>query len=71
MNNLLNATDVAQRLAISKPFAYRLIQTGAIPSVRIGRCVRVREQDLDAYIGKQVRQDNSKPIARNMTLVFG
>ena len=71
MSILLNASDLAIRLKISKPFAYRLIHTGAIPSVRIGRCVRVREQDLDTYIQRQVWPDISKPVGRNMTLYFG
>lgn len=71
MKNLLTASDLAKRLKISKPFAYRLIQTGSIPSVRIGRCVRVREEDLDAYIRKQIWEEGSAPIGRYMTLVFG
>lgn len=49
--SLLSATDVAQILNISRSAAYRLIQDGSIPAVRIGeRIVRVRLVDLDAYI---------------------
>jgi len=41
---------VARILRVSKPFAYRLMQTGQVPVVRIGRCVRVRPEDLQHYV---------------------
>ena len=49
---LLKPQDVALRLKISRAMAYRLLTTGELPSVRIGRIVRVRETDLEAYIQK-------------------
>lgn len=47
---LLRASDVAKTLNISLALAYRLLQTGELPCVRIGTAVRVRPEDLDAYI---------------------
>jgi excisionase family DNA binding protein len=47
---LLRANDVAKILNISLALAYRLLQMGEIPCVRIGTAVRVRPEDLDAYI---------------------
>lgn len=47
---LLKAEDVAEILSISKSLAYRLIQQGFIPSVRINRAVRVKPSDLNAFI---------------------
>jgi excisionase family DNA binding protein len=47
---LLNASQVAELLSISKSMAYRLIQTGEIDSVRIGTACRVRPVDLHKYI---------------------
>lgn len=47
---LLTAKEVATHLNVSRSFAYTLIQTGQIPAVRLGRSVRVRPQDLEAYI---------------------
>ena len=47
---LLRANDVAKILNISLALAYRLLQTGELPCVRIGTAVRVRPQDLEAYI---------------------
>lgn len=47
---LLRPIEVAAILNISKALAYRLLQTGQIPSVRFNRTVRVRPDDLVAYI---------------------
>jgi excisionase family DNA binding protein len=47
---LLKASDVATTLNISRSFAYLLLETGQLPTVRIGRTLRVRVQDLEAYI---------------------
>jgi excisionase family DNA binding protein len=50
MGKLLKGSDVARVLNISRSFSYHLLQTGAIPTVRLGKAYRVRPQDLDAYI---------------------
>ena len=49
-NQLLRAAEVAKYLDISKPEAYKLIQIGEIPVIRIGRLVRVRFSDLEIFI---------------------
>ena len=49
---LLKPQEIAQRLNISRAMAYKLLNTGELPTVRIGRIVRVREADLEAYIQK-------------------
>jgi excisionase family DNA binding protein len=49
---LLRAGDVAKLLNISASLAYKLMQTGAIPTVRINRSVRVKPKDLDEYINR-------------------
>jgi excisionase family DNA binding protein len=50
LNTLLKADDIARVLNISRSMAYQLIQRGEIPSVRIGRVVRVRPRDLEEFI---------------------
>lgn len=50
MTPLLVPSEVAQILRISRSQAYRLMQTGEIPTVRIQSSVRVRMEDLLAYI---------------------
>lgn len=47
---LLTALQVAVRLNISKPFAYKLMASGDLPSVKIGSARRVRPEDLEKYI---------------------
>lgn len=47
---LIKATDIANRLQISRAKAYQMLKTGEIPSVRFGGSVRVRECDLAEYI---------------------
>lgn len=44
------AVELAETLKISRALAYRLIAGGAIRSFRIGRTVRVQEQDLEEFI---------------------
>lgn len=47
---LLKGNDVARVLNISRAFAYQLMHQGEIPTVRIGNAVRVRREELVAYI---------------------
>ena len=51
---LLKPAEIADLLGISRSFAYHLLQTGAIPVVRLGRACRVRPQDLENYILKNL-----------------
>jgi len=41
---------VRQHLGLSRTFVYRLLATGAIPCVRIGRLRKVRRSDLEQFI---------------------
>lgn len=50
LNKLLKGTDVAQILGISKALSYRLMAQGQISSVRFGRTVRVKPEDLEIFI---------------------
>lgn len=60
---LLKGMEVAEILNISKAYAYRLMAKGQIPTVRFGRTVRVRPEDLDAFIERNDSMRN--------TFVFG
>ena len=53
---LLRIEDVADRLAISRSMAWKLIAVGQLRSLRIGRAVRVRPSDLDAYLAEAGRE---------------
>jgi len=47
---LLTGDEIAEILNVSRSFAYQLMRTGEIPTVHIGRSVRVRQQDLERFI---------------------
>jgi excisionase family DNA binding protein len=47
---LLTVLQLQKRLQIGKSKAYSLLATRSIPSIRIGRCLRIRKSDLDRYI---------------------
>jgi putative molybdopterin biosynthesis protein len=47
---LLTAEDVAQQLRIKKYTVYELIKRGELPSSRVGRQVRVAQEDIDRYL---------------------
>jgi excisionase family DNA binding protein len=49
-DRLLTADEVAERLSIGLSTAYLLLQRGELPSVRIGRSVRVRPEDLGRFV---------------------
>jgi excisionase family DNA binding protein len=52
---LLTVRQVAERLQLSRTWTFRLISSGALPSLKLGpRSRRVRESDLDAFIRARV-----------------
>ena len=53
---LLRIEQVAERLSVSRSMAWKIIDTGQLRSVRIGRAVRVRPEDLEAYLADPARQ---------------
>jgi len=53
---LLRAGDVSRILNISRALAYRLLQKGEIPTVRINHAVRVKPSDLKAYVERSRKQ---------------
>ena len=56
---LLTVEEVAQRLGIGRTLAWRLVRSGDLPSVRLGRLVRVPEGALQVWLDRQ-----SKGIGR-------
>jgi excisionase family DNA binding protein len=54
MKGLLTVAEVAEMLRVSTMTVYRLIRSGEIPAVRIGRSYRIREPDLESYIESQI-----------------
>ena len=52
---LITVDAVAEALSLSGRTVRRMIASGELPVVRLGRAVRVRQLDLDALIGRQMR----------------
>jgi len=52
---LLRIEDIAEQLAVSRSMAWKLIAVGELRSIRIGRAVRVRPRDLEAYLAEAGR----------------
>ena len=49
---LLKAEEVATILNVSRSFAYQLMKSGQLRTVRLGHSVRVHPADLEKYIVK-------------------
>jgi excisionase family DNA binding protein len=45
--------DVADLLGVNYQLIYRLVRSGDLPAIRLGRIYRVTQEDLDAYLKKQ------------------
>ena len=52
----LKVPEVAGILRIARSRAYELVAEGEIPSVRIGRSVRINRRELDRWLEKQRQQ---------------
>ena len=50
---LLKVSEAADRLAVSQKTIRRLLCTGSLKAVRIGRSVRIAEADIYSIIGKE------------------
>jgi excisionase family DNA binding protein len=55
----LKVPEVAQLLRIARSRAYELVGEGEIPSVRIGRSVRVSRKELERWLEEQ-RQPSAR-----------
>lgn len=47
---LLTVAEVAGSLRVSNMTVYRLIKSGQLPALRVGKNYRIRQGDLDAYL---------------------
>ena len=48
----LTVAEVAALMRVSKMTVYRLVHSGELPAVRVGRSFRVPEGDVDDYLRK-------------------
>ena len=51
---LLTVGEVADHMRVSNMTVYRLIKSGALPAIRVGKNYRIRASDLTAYLDASV-----------------
>jgi excisionase family DNA binding protein len=49
---LLAMAEVCQELGMGKSWVYRRLRSGEIPSVKLGRSIKVKRADLEEYLEK-------------------
>jgi len=52
----LTVREVASTLRVSSMTVYRLINSGALPAVRVGKSFRLREDDVNRYLSERYTQ---------------
>jgi excisionase family DNA binding protein len=60
---LLRVDEAARYLALGRTKTYELVAQGVIPSIRLGRVVRIPREALRAWIEREVRGDTAAPPA--------
>ena len=64
---LLKPSEVAQVLGIGRSLVYELINRREIPSIRLGRCIRVPSESLQQWL----REQESKSLGETRNLEGG
>ena len=52
----LTVAEVAKALRVSNMTVYRLVSSGELPALRIGKSYRLREDDVDRYLAERFTQ---------------
>ena len=58
--DLLSIPELCRELGMGKSWVYRRLRSGEIPSVKLGRSIKVKRGDLEEYLEKH----RSQPPAR-------
>ena len=61
---LLSIAEVCQELGMGKSWVYRRLKNGEIPSIKLGRTIKVKRGDLEVYLESM----RYSPSAADMTL---
>lgn len=55
-DRLLTVGEVAATMRVSNMTVYRLIKSGQLPAIRVGKNYRIRESDMNSYLsGRSVK----------------
>jgi excisionase family DNA binding protein len=52
---LLRPAEAAEVLGVSRSKLYELMASGTLPTVRLGKCVRVSRVELELWVKKRAR----------------
>lgn len=66
-HDLLTPSEVIEYLRVNVRTVYRLMRTGELPAVRVGRQWRIRRADLDSWLGQPQPEpswNRLQPLAR-------
>ena len=69
---LLKPIDISQALGVSRSLVYKLLENGEIRAVRIGKCLRVRPEDIEAFLDEHISPEIPKEqsqISDSLSLV--
>ncbi len=50
--DLLSIPELCRELGMGKSWVYRRLRSGEIPSVKLGRSIKVKREDLEEYLEK-------------------
>lgn len=53
-HDLLTAREVADVMRVSTMTVYRLIKSGDLPAIRVGKHLRIRERDVAKFLEERV-----------------
>ena len=52
-DQLLTVDEVAGTMRVSNMTVYRLIKSGQLAAIRVGKNYRIRESDVDSYLSER------------------
>lgn len=55
----LSTAEASDRLGVTLRTLYRLVDEGRLPAYKIGRVIRIKEDDVDAYLERARIQPGS------------
>jgi excisionase family DNA binding protein len=53
LGRFFTVAEVARQLRVSNMTVYRLIKSGQLPAVRVGRGYRIRDEDVRRYLNER------------------
>jgi len=53
MENLLTAKHIADKLGVKCSTVYQWVHMGFMPHLRIGKCIRFNENDIEKWISRR------------------